>query len=138
MSAATVRHPLFLLGADTMTTTVDGPLSLQTRHPLHFAGHVHFLTHHVRERGTLSLEAAIRKMTSLVAERFGLADRGTLRAGAVADVVVFDFERLADVSTVARPLAYATGVEHVLVNGAPVVSSGEHMGARPGQVLRRI
>jgi N-acyl-D-amino-acid deacylase len=137
MSAATVRHPLFLLGADTMTTTVDGPLSRQTRHPLHFAGHVHFLTHHVRERSTLSLEAAVRKMTSLVAERFGLAGRGTLLPGAAADVVVFDFERLADVSTVAQPLAYVTGVEHVLVNGTPVVSSEDHTGARPGRVLRR-
>jgi N-acyl-D-amino-acid deacylase len=137
MSAATVAHPLFLLGADTMTTTVDGPLSRQTRHPLHFAGHVHFLTHHVRERATLTLERAVRKMTSLVADRFGLAGRGRLEAGAFADVVVFDFDRLADVSTVSRPLAYATGVEHVLVNGTAVIADGEHTGTRPGRIHRR-
>ena len=136
LSAATVAHPLFLLGADTMSTTVDGPLSQQTRHPLHFAGHVHFLTHHVRERHTLTLEEAIRKMTSMVADRFGLRDRGVLRAGAFADVVVFDFEGLDDVSTVERPLAYARGVDHVLVNGRSVIQAGEHTGARPGRQLR--
>ena len=137
LSAATVAHPLFLLGADTMTTTVDGPLSRHTRHPLHYAAHVHYLTHHVRERGTLSLEEAIQKMTALVASRFGIPDRGVLRPGAYADIVVFDFERLDDVSTVQQPLAYVSGVEHVVVNGIPVTRAGEHLGTRPGRVLRR-
>jgi N-acyl-D-amino-acid deacylase len=137
LSAATIAHPLFLLGADTMTTTVDGPLSRVTRHPLHFAAHVHYLTHHVRDRRTLTLEEAVRKMTSMVAGRFGIRDRGTIRPGALADVVVFDLDRLDDVSTVQQPLAYAAGVDHVVVNGQAVIRDGEHLGARPGRVLRR-
>ena len=73
------------------------------RHPLGFAGHVHYLTHHVRERGTLRLEEAIRKMTSMPAAHFGLWDRGLLRAGYSADVVVFDYDELDDVSTTEKP-----------------------------------
>ena len=135
MSVGHVSHPLFLLGADTMSARVDGPLSLQTRHPLHFAAHTHILVHHVREVGALSLEEAVRKMTSMVADRFGLRDRGRLRTGAFADVAVIDFEGLAEVSTIERPLAYARGVEHVLVNGVAVVDDADHTGARPGRFL---
>jgi len=90
----------------------------------------------VREKGVLRLEEAIRKMTSMPATRFGLRDRGLLRPGAFADVVVFDYEALDDGSTLEQPLAYCRGVEHVLVNGTPVVDGGEHTGARPGRNLR--
>ncbi len=135
--AEMIRHPLFCLSPDNWSSRIDGPLSEVTRHPLPYCGHVHFLTHHVRERGTLRLEEAIRKMTSMPASHFGLHDRGLLRPGCAADVVVFDFEALDDVSTWERPLAYARGVEHVLVNGVMVVDGGEHTGARPGRVLRR-
>jgi N-acyl-D-amino-acid deacylase len=122
---------------DGYSTRVDGPLAAQTSYPLHFAGMVHFLTYHVREKRTLGLEEAIRKMTSMPATHFGLKGRGLLRPGAFADVVVFDRERLADVSTVDKPLVYARGVEEVLVNGVQVVASGEHMGHRPGRNLLR-
>ena len=105
-------------------------------HPLAFAGHVHYLTHHGRQQGTLTLEGAIRKMTSMPAEHFGL-DRGRLAAGKPADVVVFDFERLDDVASLENPVAYAQGVEHVLVNGVVVVDAGAHTGARPGKHLAR-
>jgi N-acyl-D-amino-acid deacylase len=135
--AEMIGHPLFCLGVDTFTVDVDGPLSKIMRHPLGYAGHVHYLTHHVRERGTLRLEEAIRKMTSMPAAHFGLWDRGLLRAGYKADVVVFDYEELDDVSTTEQPLAYAHGVEHVLVNGEAVVVAGEHTGARPGRHLLR-
>ncbi len=135
--AEMIRHPLFNLSADTWSSRVDGPLSEVTRFPLPFAGHVHFLTHHVRERGTLRLEDAIRKMTSMPATHFGLRDRGLLRAGHAADVVVFDFGALEDGSTMDEPLAYARGVEEVIVNGALVVDGGEHTGERPGRILRR-
>jgi N-acyl-D-amino-acid deacylase len=135
--AEMISHPLFSLGVDTFTATLDGPLAEVMRHPLSYAGHVHYLTHHVRERGTLRLEDAIRKMTSMPAAHFGLWDRGLLRAGYAADVVVFDFDALDDVSTTERPHAYARGVEHVLVNGVAVVDGGEHTGARPGRHLLR-
>jgi N-acyl-D-aspartate/D-glutamate deacylase len=71
------------------------------------------------------------------AAHFGLWDRGLLRAGHAADVVVFDYEGLEEVSTVEDPHHYARGVEHVLVNGVVVVDGGEHTGARPGRHLRR-
>ncbi len=77
-------------------------------------------------------------MTHMPARHFGFSDRGLLIRGYAADVVVFDFDELADVSTDENPLAYAHGVEHVLVNGTLVVDGGEHTGARPGrQLLRR-
>jgi len=135
--AEMISHPLFSLGVDTFTSTVDGALSEVAKHPLAFAGHVHYLTHHVRELGTLRLEDAIRKMTSMPAAHFGLRDRGLLLPGYAADVVVFDFDELDDVSTDENPLAYARGVEHVLVNGVVVVDGGEHTGARPGRQLLR-
>ncbi|HUP32237.1 MAG TPA: amidohydrolase family protein [Gaiellaceae bacterium] len=136
--AQMIGHPLFCLGVDIFTSTVDGPLSEVAKHPLAFAGHVHYLTHHVRELGTLRLEEAIRKMTRMPAAHFGLRDRGLLLPGFAADVVVFDFDALDDVSTDEKPLAYAQGVEHVLVNGVAVVDDGQHTGARPGrQLLRR-
>ncbi|MDH4345223.1 MAG: D-aminoacylase [Thermoleophilia bacterium] len=135
--AEMISHPLFSLGVDTFTATLDGPLAELVRHPLSYAGHVHYLTHHVREKGTLRLEEAIRKMTSMPAVHFGLWDRGLLRAGYAADVVVFDFDELDDVSTIDDPHRYAKGVEHVIVNGVAVVSNGEHTGARPGRHLLR-
>ena len=133
-----VRHPLFSLGVDGATSRTDGPLSVSRKHPINYAGMTHFLTWHVREKGFLRLEEAIRKMTSLPATSFGLHDRGLVRSGHKADVVVFDFDRLEDVSTMENPVAYVKGVEHVLVNGVPVISEGEHTGARPGgNLLRR-
>jgi N-acyl-D-amino-acid deacylase len=85
----------------------------------------------------LRLEDAIRKMTSMPAHHFGLHDRGLLRPGYKADVVVFDYANLAGTSTLEQPLSYARGVEHVLVNGASVVQESEHTGARPGRHLHR-
>jgi N-acyl-D-amino-acid deacylase len=135
--AEMAAHPLFCLAVDGYTSVVDGPLSTRTRHPLSYSGMVHYLTHHVRERRTLSLEEAVRKMTSLPAGHLGLRDRGLVRPGLLADLVVLDFDRLEDGSTPEQPLAYCRGVEHVLVNGIPVVEHGEHTGARPGRVLTR-
>jgi N-acyl-D-aspartate/D-glutamate deacylase len=135
--AEVIRHPLFSLAVDGWTSRIDGPLAERSRHPLNYAGMVHYLTHHVRERHTLRLEEAIRKMTSLPATRFELPGRGLLRPGYFADVVVFDYDALDDGSTIEQPHAYCRGVEHVLVNGVPVVEHGEHTGARPGHTLRR-
>jgi len=135
--AEVISHPLFSLAVDGWTSQIDGPLSERSRHPLYFSGMVHYLTHHVRECHTLRLEEAIRKMTNLPATRFELRDRGLLRAGCFADVVVFDYAALDDGSTIEQPLAYCRGVEHVLVNGTAVVSEGEHTGPHPGRTLRR-
>jgi N-acyl-D-amino-acid deacylase len=136
--AEMIRHPLFSLSADTWSSRVDGPLSEVTRFPLPYCGHVHYLTHHVREKGTLRLEECIRKLTSMPATHFGLRGRGLLQPGYFADIVVFDYEALDDVSTLENPVAYARGVEYVLVNGVFTLDGGRHTGARAGQMLRSV
>jgi N-acyl-D-amino-acid deacylase len=90
----------------------------------------------VRERGTLSLAEAIRKMTGQPASIFGLVDRGLVRAGYYADVVAFDPARVADRATFAEPHQYPVGILHVIVNGEFVVEAGKSTGRRPGRVLR--
>ncbi len=131
----TIQHPLFSLAVDAATVAAEGPLKDRYVHPLPFAGMVHYLTYWVREKGVLRLEEAIRKMTSMPAARFGLRDRGMLRAGAFADIVVFDYDALDDVASPENPVAYCAGIETVLVNGEIVVDGGAHLGARPGRML---
>jgi len=133
----TIGHPLYMLGMDGYSTRIDGELAKKTAFPLHFMGMTYFITHHVREVHTLSLEEAVRKMTGMPATHFRLRDRGLLRKGNYADVVVFDFENLDTVSTIEKPLAYVKGVEHVIVNGVPTVCHGDHTGARAGRNLLR-
>jgi N-acyl-D-amino-acid deacylase len=135
--AEMISHPLFSLGVDGYTASLDSGLENVAGHPVCFAGHVHYLTHHVGEMKTLPLEEAIHKMTAMPARHFGLSDRGELKPGKSADLVVLDLARLADGSTIERPLAYVEGVDEVLVNGVSVVSEGEHTGARPGRHLPR-
>jgi N-acyl-D-amino-acid deacylase len=132
---AQITHPLINLGVDAVTSATEGPLSKTYMHPLPYAGMIHYLTYWVRQKKALSLEEAIRKMTSMGATRFGLRDRGQLRGGAYADVVVFDYQALDDGATPEQPVAYCKGVEYVLVNGVPVIDGGEHTGARPGRTV---
>jgi N-acyl-D-amino-acid deacylase len=106
-------------------------------HPRGYGNNARVLGHYVRDTGTLTLEEAVRKMTSLPARQFGFARRGELRAGFAADLVVFDPRAVADRATFEKPHQYAVGIGDVLVNGVPVVRNGVTTGARPGQVLRR-
>jgi N-acyl-D-amino-acid deacylase len=133
----TISNPLYMLVVDGYSTTIEGPLSKHTAYPLHYMGMMYFLTHHVRTLHTLSLEEAIRKMTSMPATHFRLKDRGLLRKGMFADVAVFDYEKLDTVSTIEKPLAYAKGVEYVFVNGRQVIDKGNHTGLRPGRNILR-
>ena len=104
-------------------------------HPRSFGTNVRVLQKYVREEGVLQLEEAIRKMTSLPAQVLRLQDRGLLREGCQADVVIFDPDRVAERGTFENPKQYCAGVEYVLVNGVPVIDGGEHTGARPGMVV---
>ena len=135
--AEMVRHPLFSLEGDIPSSSLDGPLRDKLPYRPCYAGMIHFLTYHVKEKHTLRLEDAIRKMTSMPATHFGLGDRGLIRSGCFADLVVFDYNRLNDVSANEKLLSYAQGIEYVIVNGTLVVDNSEHTGARPGRNLLR-
>jgi N-acyl-D-amino-acid deacylase len=135
-SEAMIRQPLFSLAVDGFSVIVGDPkFPDPSSHPINYAGMIHYLTYHVRERHSLRLEEAIRKMSSMPAIHHGLKRRGLLLPGYFADVVVFDFDALEDVSTIENPKVYCRGVEHVLVNGVPVLSDGQHTGALPGRHL---
>ena len=94
------------------------------------------LARYVREMGVLGMEEAVRRMTSLTAAQFGLKDRGVLRPGCYADVVVFDPATVADLASFAEPTLPSTGIQAVLVNGQLVEEDGAATGARPGRLLR--
>jgi dihydroorotase/N-acyl-D-amino-acid deacylase len=106
-------------------------------HPRAFGTNPRVLGHYVRDEGVIPLEDAVRKMSSAVADRLGLRDRGILRAGMAADVVVFDPETVADRATFADPHQLSVGIRDVWVNGQRVLRDGEHTGAVPGRWLRR-
>lgn len=128
-------HPLVVVGSDGSSMAPYGPLSRRQPHPRSYGTFPRVLGKYVREEGLMSLEAAVQMMTSTTAARFGLTDRGVLRAGAWADVVVFDPRTVADRATFSEPHQYPAGIPHVLVNGQIAVDCGEHTGAFAGQVL---
>ncbi|MEX0602649.1 MAG: D-aminoacylase, partial [Bacteroidota bacterium] len=115
---------------------LDGPLSEGKPHPRSYGSFPRILGTYVREERLISLEDAIRKMTSLPAQRVGLSDRGLLKPGFFADVVVFDLQTITDKATFENPHQYSEGVEMVLVNGQPVWENGEFTGVFPGRGLR--
>jgi N-acyl-D-amino-acid deacylase len=104
-------------------------------HPRNYGCFPRVLGEFVRKKRLVKLEEAVRKMTSLPASRFRLEDRGRLRTGWKADVVIFDARRVADRATFERPREYPVGIEYVVVNGRVVVEGAEHTGRRPGHVL---
>lgn len=125
------------VGSDGYALAVEGVLRRGNPHPRSFGTFPRVLGLYVRERKLLSLEEAVRKMTSLNAAKIGLADRGILRPGMVADITVFDAERIRDKATYESPFQYAEGVEYVIVGGELVLERGKHTGALPGKALRR-
>ncbi|MCL4523932.1 MAG: D-aminoacylase [Acidobacteria bacterium] len=104
-------------------------------HPRSYGTNARVLGRYIRERNVMRLEEAIRKMTSLPAQRFRLTERGLIRPGMWADIVVFDEKTVADAATFEKPHAYAAGFSYVLVNGEVVIEGGKHTGARSGQIL---
>lgn len=132
-----LRQPWCSIGSDGSAYATDGPLRRGNPHPRNFGTFPRVLGVYVREKGVLTLEDAVRKMTSLNAAKLGLADRGLLRAGLFADVTVFDAGRVIDRSTYQEPFQYSEGIEYVIVNGQLVLDRGKPTGARPGQPLKR-
>jgi N-acyl-D-amino-acid deacylase len=133
---AALRKGWVALGADSGAMTVDGPLGKEKRHPRAFGTMPRVLGRYARDLRLFTMEEAVRRMTSLAARRVGLFDRGLLRPGLVADVVVFDPQRIRDRATYEDSSLYSEGVEHVIVNGVPVLESGRMTGERPGRALR--
>jgi dihydroorotase/N-acyl-D-amino-acid deacylase len=131
-----LKNPLVSLCTDSGAVAEDGIYSEEKSHPRAWGSAPRILGKYVREEHLLSLEEAVRKMTSLPASRMGLSDRGTVRRGMFADLVVFDPKTIADRSTYADPLHYSQGIPYVVVNGQLVVDGGRITAARPGRALR--
>jgi len=133
---AALKHPVGSIGSDGLACAPYSPLSHGLPHPRSYGTFPRVLGRYRREQGLLSLEKAVRKMTSLPASRVGLAKRGRIAEGQVADLVVFSDERISDIATFDQPHRYPTGVEYVLVGGRVVIDHDEHTGASRGQLLR--
>ena len=127
--------PWVSFGSDEAAQAPEGVFLKAMPHPRAYGNFARLLGKYVREEKLLSLEEAIRKLTSLPATNLGLDRRGLLREGHFADVVVFDPKTIADRATYEKPHQYAVGVRHVLVNGVAVLKDGEHTGAKPGRAL---
>jgi N-acyl-D-amino-acid deacylase len=127
-----------MIGSDHSGVKVgEGPLG-GIQHPKAYGAFPRVIAKYVREDVVLSLGEAIRRMTSLPAKKLKLRNRGILREGMWADIVVFDALKLADKATYQNPAIYAEGVEYLLVNGVLVVEKGKHTGAKPGKILGRV
>ncbi len=129
-----LRQPWIKFGTDAGGVDPDSADALT--HPRAYGTFTRILGKYVREDKVLGLEDAIRKMTSAVATRLSIPDRGLLRPGFYADIVIFDPETVADRATFEQPHQLSVGIRHVLVNGVAVVKDGEHTGAKPGRVIR--
>ena len=125
-------QPWTAMGTDWGAPAIDGPLATGWPHPRAFGTTARILGKHVREQRLLSLEEAVRKMTSLPAQRLDLPDLGVVRPGALADLVVLDPERVIDTATFERPSSYPTGFDLVIVGGEIVLDHGVRTDARPG------
>jgi N-acyl-D-amino-acid deacylase len=140
MSEANVKKKLALpymaVCSDAGSYTNEGVFLEQSTHPRAYGSFARLLAHFVREEKVISLEEAIRRLTSLPAANLRLKQRGSLKPGYFADVVVFDAMRIQDHATFEEPHQYTTGVEHVFVNGTRVIAEGEHTGATPGRFVR--
>jgi len=130
-----LAHPQIVIGSDGSALAAEGEMLQARPHPRSYGTFPRVLGRYVRDEHVLTLEGAVHKMTGLPAQRLRLADRGVLRPGARADVVVFDPARISDPATYENPHHYAIGIDCVLVNGRVVVEGGAHTGALPGRVL---
>ncbi len=131
-----LEEPWVMIGSDGSIRTTSGPLSGGHPHPRSFGAFARFLRMAL-DGHTVPLAEAIRKMTSLPARTFGFRDRGVIREGAFADLVVFDPARARDRATYERPLQYAEGFETVIVNGVVTLRDGRLTGCRGGRFLSR-
>jgi N-acyl-D-amino-acid deacylase len=131
-----LKQPWVSIDNDSQGTSPDGLLGREHPHPRAYGTFPRILRKYVREEHTLTLEDAVRKFTALPAQRMRLTDRGVLKQGMWADVVVFDPATIRDLATFEQPNQPSQGMEYVLVNGVPVIAEGKMTGSLPGKVLR--
>lgn len=131
-----LAHPLGMVCSDGGAFAVDGPTRRGSPHPRGLGSFPRVLGRYVRERKALSLEQAIHKMSALPASRLGITDRGTIKVGLAADLVVFDRERVADTATYEQPFQYPVGIEAVVVNGSIALSGGRREESSAGRSVR--
>jgi len=129
-----LSHPLSMIGSDGFAQSAAAKEGQP--HPRSYGCFPRVLGRYCRELALFSLETAIHKMTLMPAAQLGLADRGAIRQGHAADLVLFDFDKIIDKATFEAPHQYPEGIDSVVVNGELVVHRGEHLGARPGRILR--
>jgi len=134
--AQMLNNPWMDIGSDGIALPAGVRTSFGSPHPRSFGTSTRLLAEYVRKQHVFTVEEAVRKMTSLPANRLGLADRGVLRQGMKADVVVFDPATVQDMATYENPAQYSKGIDWVLVNGKAVVANGKPTNALPGEVLR--
>jgi N-acyl-D-amino-acid deacylase len=127
-----MREPFTMIASDSGVRQIDESVP----HPRGYGNNVRVLGHYVRDLKLISLEDAIRKMTSLPAQTFGFSDRGLLRPGFAADLVIFDESTIGDRATFDNPHQYGAGISYVIVNGELVFTDGAMTIARPGAALR--
>jgi N-acyl-D-amino-acid deacylase len=130
-----LADPHVMIGSDGSALSPGGELGRGRPHPRSYGTFPRVLARYWRDQRLLSLEQAVHKMTGLPAKKLGLKDRGIIRVGAKADLVVFNHKTVTDLATYEEPHRYPMGIEHVFVNGRFVIKAGEHTGSLPGRVL---
>lgn len=131
-----LQLPYITFGSDAGAPATEGVFLKSSTHPRAYGNVARLLGKYVREEKVISLENAIHKLTALAAEKLNIPKRGKLAPGYYADIVIFDPATIQDHATFAEPHQYATGVQHVFVNGEQVLKDGEHTGATPGKFVR--
>jgi len=129
--AKILRYPYTMIASDAGVIQFNRNMP----HPRGYGSNARVLGRYVREKQVLRLEDAVRRMSSLPAQRFKIEDRGLIRTGFAADIVIFDENKIADMSTYEKPHAYSIGIDYVLVNGVVVLENGKHTGTKPGAII---
>jgi N-acyl-D-aspartate/D-glutamate deacylase len=127
-----MKQPWVAIASDGSAINLQAP---GVPHPRSYSTNPRVLGHYVREVKLLTLEDAVRKMTSLPAQILGLPDRGQVREGFAADLVVFDPAKVGETNSFEKPKSYPVGIPYTIVNGVVVIDNGKHTGARPGKAL---
>jgi N-acyl-D-amino-acid deacylase len=132
-----IAQPWVAFGSDAESMAPEGVFLKSNPHPRAYGTFARLLGRYVRDEGVISLSEAIRRLTSFPATNLNIEDRGMLKEDFFADIAIFDPATIRDNASYAEPHRYATGVQHVIVNGVPVLLNGEHTGATPGRFVKR-